>query len=73
MLVHLRPLAQPPLSVRHTSTHCGNFSESEDPDSENLLFSQQVLNWLHHPLMKYEMLLHFGSSMQDFLHASFVG
>ena len=35
----------------------------------NLVFVQSVLKWLHHPLLKNVMLLHFGSSSHDFLHA----
>ena len=36
----------------------------------DLVFVQSVLKWLHHPLLKKVMLLHFGSSSHDFLHAA---
>ena len=35
-----------------------------------LVFVHSVLKWLHHPLLKNVMLLHFGSSSHDFLHAA---
>ena len=38
-----------------------------------LPFVHGVLKWLHHPLLKYVMLLHPASSWHDFLHASRFG
>ena len=35
-----------------------------------LVLVHTVLKWLHHPLAKYVMLLHAGSSWHDCLHCS---
>jgi len=38
-----------------------------------LTFSHEVLYWLHHPLLKYVMLLQLGLASHDSWHASRLG